>query len=176
MDLADEQIFEASFIDNPNNAPASHYPGVIAELEKIRNKKGSWLSGAVILGVSVALFLGAGAARWDWHFALLLIPILLFHELGHFVAMRIFKYRNLKMFFIPLLGAAVTGQNYNVAGWKKAIVSLAGPVPGIVVGALLRCVLGGRNDLRARLFVSATEGSPSHRGSWSYGTTRSRRA
>jgi Zn-dependent protease len=134
MDLADEQVFEASFIDDPANAPASRYPGVIAELEKIRNKKGSWLSGAVILGVSVALFLGAGAARWDWHFALLLIPILLFHELGHFVAMRVFKYRNLKMFFIPLLGAAVTGQNYNVAGWKKAIVSLAGPVPGIVVG------------------------------------------
>lgn len=137
MDLSDEDVLVASFVDDPTDVTASRYPGVIAELEKIRNKKGSWLSGAVILGFSIVFFLGAGAARWNWHFALLLIPILLFHELGHFVAMRSFKYRNLKMFFIPLLGAAVTGQNYNVAGWKKAIVSLAGPVPGIVVGILM---------------------------------------
>lgn len=141
VDLSDEDVLVASLADDPTDDPtdvtASRYPGVIAELEKIRNKKGSWLSGALILGFSIVFFLGAGAARWNWHFALLLIPILLFHELGHFVAMRSFKYRNLKMFFIPLLGAAVTGQNYNVAGWKKAIVSLAGPVPGIVAGILL---------------------------------------
>jgi len=140
VDLSDQHVYDAALAADASDAPLHHepvsrYPGVIAELEKIRNKKGSWLSGAVILGVSVLLFLGAGAAQWDWHFALLLIPVLLFHELGHFVAMRIFKYRNLKMFFIPLLGAAVTGQNYNVAGWKKAIVSLAGPVPGIFVGS-----------------------------------------
>ena len=53
--------------------------------------------------------------------------------------MRIFKYRNLRMFFIPFFGAAVSGQNYNVAGWKKAIVSLMGPLPGIFVGALVGC-------------------------------------
>ncbi|MBC8356166.1 MAG: hypothetical protein H8E66_29670 [Planctomycetes bacterium] len=138
--LSDEHVIDATLADGSLDVPVSRYPGVIAELEKIRNKKGSWLSGAVILGVSIALFLGAGAARWDWKFALLLIPILLFHEMGHFVAMRLFKYRNMKMFFIPLLGAAVTGQNYNVAGWKKAIVSLAGPVPGIFVGSVLGVV------------------------------------
>src|SRR5262249_33120841 len=41
----------------------------------------------------------------------------------------------LKMFFIPFFGAAVSGRHYNVAGWKKAVVALMGPVPGIVVGA-----------------------------------------
>ncbi|MEO8495292.1 MAG: site-2 protease family protein [Planctomycetota bacterium] len=133
-------VYYATAAADSAAAPVSSYPGVIAELEHIRNKKGNWLTGAVVLGVSVVLFLGAGVAQWDWRFALLLIPILLFHELGHFVAMRIFKYRNMKMFFIPLLGAAVTGQNYNVAGWKKAIVSLAGPVPGIFVGSVLGIV------------------------------------
>ena len=140
VDQSDEQVYEAVVAEASSDAPSSRYPGVMAELEKIRNKKGSWLSGAVILGISVMLFLGAGAAQWDWHFVLLLIPVLLFHEMGHFVAMRLFKYRNMKMFFIPLLGAAVTGQNYNVAGWKKAIVSLAGPVPGIFVGSALGIV------------------------------------
>ena len=41
------------------------------------------------------------------------------------------------MFFIPLFGAAVSGSHYNVAGWKKALVSLAGPVPGILLGIAL---------------------------------------
>ena len=39
--------------------------------------------------------------------------------------MRAFKYRNVQMFFIPFFGAAVTGRNFSVAGYKKAIVSLA---------------------------------------------------
>jgi hypothetical protein len=51
--------------------------------------------------------------------------------------MRVFKYRNLQMFFIPLFGAAVTGRHYNVAGWKKVIVSLMGPLPGIVLAVPL---------------------------------------
>ncbi|MDA1055157.1 MAG: site-2 protease family protein [Planctomycetota bacterium] len=146
VELTDEVVYDASLADASSEMRASHYPGVIAELEKIRNKKGSWLAGAVILVVSILVFLGAGAVQWDWHIAVLLIPVLLFHELGHFLAMRLFKYRNLKMFFIPLLGAAVTGQNYNVAGWKKAIVSLAGPVPGILVGSVLGIVALIRGD------------------------------
>jgi len=61
------------------------------------------------------------------------VPILLFHELGHYVAMRYFNYRNVKMFFLPLLGAAVSGQHFNIPGWKKVLVSLAGPIPGILL-------------------------------------------
>src|SRR5437667_6320963 len=51
--------------------------------------------------------------------------------------MRIFHYRNVKMFFIPFLGAAVTGQNYSAPGWKKVMVALMGPLPGILVGGAL---------------------------------------
>src|SRR5262245_43120083 len=54
--------------------------------------------------------------------------------------MRVFGYRNLRMFFIPLFGAAVSGQNFNVAGWKKALVSLEGPAPGLVMGLALSFV------------------------------------
>jgi Zn-dependent protease len=71
---------------------------------------------------------------------LLLVPILFFHELGHYLAMLLFRYRNVRMFFIPLFGAAVNGQNYTAPGWKKVIVAMAGPLPGIVVGGVLACV------------------------------------
>ncbi|HEX7858776.1 MAG TPA: site-2 protease family protein [Verrucomicrobiae bacterium] len=110
----------------------SAHPEVHAQIEALQRKQSSWSSAILLLVVSIAFFVGLGSARWDWKFVLLLVPVLLFHELGHYVAMRLFNYRNLRMFFIPLLGAAVSGSNYNVPGWKKVIVSLAGPVPGIL--------------------------------------------
>lgn len=116
---------------------------VMVELDRIQNKQAQWRNVAVILAISLLLFVGAFRAGmgWDWKLIAMMIGVLLFHELGHYLAMRWFGYRNLKMFFIPFLGAAVTGRHYNVAGWKKAIVALMGPVPGIAVGAGL-CFAG----------------------------------
>ena len=110
---------------------------VLAELDRLQQKQPGWGNAILLFAVSLLVFLGAGSARWSWRVVLLLIPILFFHELGHYLAMRAFQYRNLRMFFIPFFGAAVSGKNYNVPGWKKAIVSLMGPVPGIVLGVLL---------------------------------------
>ncbi len=118
-------------------AEGQKYPQVLAEIERVRNKKASWTSALWILGVSIVLFVALGAFRWSWQTVAILVGVLFFHELGHYFAMRAFNYQNLRMFFIPLLGAAVSGRNYNVKGWQKAIVSLAGPVPGIIVGAAL---------------------------------------
>jgi Zn-dependent protease len=116
------------------------YPEVMAHLNNLQENKPSWTKVLWVLVISAILFLAAGAAQWDWKFTLWLIPVLFFHEAGHWIAMRIFKYRNLRMFFIPFFGAAVTGQNWNVPGWKKAIVSLAGPMPGILLGCTLTVV------------------------------------
>jgi Zn-dependent protease len=118
-------------------AQGEKYPQVLAEIERVRNKKASWTSTLWILGVSIVLFVALGAFRWSWQTVTILVGVLFFHELGHYIAMRAFNYQNLRMFFIPLLGAAVSGRNYNVKGWQKAIVSLAGPLPGIIVGGAL---------------------------------------
>jgi Zn-dependent protease len=110
---------------------------VLVELDKLQNKKASWVNAIIILVASLVLFLGAGSRQWSWNYVLILVPVLFVHELGHYLAMRAFNYRNLRMFFIPFFGAAVSGQHYNVAGWKKVIVSLMGPVPGIVLGTII---------------------------------------
>jgi len=107
---------------------------VLVELEKLQDKKTSKQTIIWILVLSLVGFYAMGAAYWNSKVTLWLIPILFFHEAGHWVTMRIFKYRNLRMFFIPLFGAAVMGRHWNVPGWKKALVSLAGPIPGIIVG------------------------------------------
>jgi Zn-dependent protease len=118
-------------------ADGSQHPEIIAEIVRLEEQKPRWTNAIWVLVVSFAVFfLAAGAAKWNWNRTLWLIPILLFHETGHWLAMRVFGYRNLRMFFIPLFGAAVSGQHRNVAGWKKAVVSLAGPLPGIGLGVI----------------------------------------
>jgi len=119
---------------------ASTYAPVLQQIEELEERRSSGASTIVVLGISFLLFFVAGAAFWSWETLLVLIPVLLFHECGHYIAMRVFGYRNVRMFFIPLFGAEVSGRHYNVPGWKKAMVSLAGPVPGILLGVVLGAV------------------------------------
>ncbi|MFO1488629.1 MAG: site-2 protease family protein [Verrucomicrobiota bacterium] len=139
---AEEQAKADSFAASVAAAQAGglEHPEIMAELDKLQERKPGWGGAVWVLAGSAVLFLAAGVARDNWKFTLWLIPALLFHEAGHWIAMRVFKYRNLRMFFIPLFGAAVTGQNWNVPGWKKALVSLAGPLPGIALGIALGMV------------------------------------
>jgi Zn-dependent protease len=115
------------------------HAAVLIELERVQKRRTSWASAILILVVSLGLFIGVGATRWNWEFLWMLLVILAFHELGHYIAMRAFGYRNVRMFFIPLMGAAVSGQNYTAPAWKKVLVALAGPLPGIIVGIALGC-------------------------------------
>jgi Zn-dependent protease len=134
-----EQTKTNEFSATVANARASGVENaeVMAELTRLQTQKPTWTSGLWILALSCVGFLAAGAAQWSWKTTIWLVPILLFHELGHWLAMRLFGYRNLRMFFIPFFGAAVTGKNWNVSGWKKAFVALAGPLPGIFLGIVL---------------------------------------
>src|SRR5262245_26006745 len=99
----------------------SRHPQIVAEIQKLQDKQSSRTSAVLVLFASLAMFIGLGGAAGSRSggsaFSLtnlfILVPVLLFHEAGHWVAMRAFGYRNLRMFFIPFLGAAVSGRNYN---------------------------------------------------------------
>ena len=110
---------------------------VLEELRRMQTSRGGSLAGVALLLVSLAASAGIGGMQWTWGRTALILGVLFVHEVGHYVAMRVFKYRELRMFFIPLFGAAVSGRHHNVPGWRKAVVSLMGPVPGIVAGAVL---------------------------------------
>lgn len=111
---------------------------VLEAMDRIQNRRPSWMRAVVLFVISLVLFVGSAGAFVDSvRFLGVLISILFVHELGHYLAMRWFGYRNLRMFFIPFFGAAVSGENYNVAGWKKVVVSLLGPLPGIAIGVAL---------------------------------------
>lgn len=66
-----------------------------------------------------------------------LLIVLIVHELGHFLAMKYFKYENVRMLFIPLMGAFVQGKKSNCSQKQSLWVLIAGPFPGILIGNLL---------------------------------------
>lgn len=93
---------------------------ILAIMRQLQNKQSSWLMAILLLVVSFLAFVGSS-----------------FAESGHYIAMRLFNYRNVRMFFIPFFGAAVSGRHYSAPAWKKVIVSLMGPMPGIILGGIV---------------------------------------
>src|SRR5215831_939017 len=118
--------------DDPSSVPSFGYP----PKPELENKKGNaWIRSAV----SLALYLLIGYYFFSANWALLLIltGIVIFHELGHFLAMKLYHYKELGIFFIPLLGAYASGTKREVSQKQSAVILLAGPLPGIIVGIIL---------------------------------------
>jgi len=99
--------------------------------------------GSVIAYFAVYVFL----FKMDVEKIFVLIGVLLLHELGHFLAMKYYGYRDVKMFFVPFMGAFVSGTKLKATAIERSVMILAGPGPGIIAGIVL-------------LFWFADEGSP----------------
>lgn len=110
-----------------------------------------WFAVSLFLFYQLGLFQNSSYNIW------IIIAVILIHEIGHYLAMRAFGYLDVKIFFIPLFGAATSGIHTNQSGSKKVIVSLAGPMPGIIIGILLGVIyFRTNNDLLlqpARMFL-----------------------
>ncbi len=99
--------------------------------------------------ISFVLFIAAFyfIFKWDLQYILILTGVILIHELGHFLAMRFYKYKDLSIFFIPLIGALASGQKDEISQKQKTINSLAGPLPGVLIGSgLIALSLVNEND------------------------------
>lgn len=91
--------------------------------------------------ISLALYLALGYYIFkQWEVLLLITVVIMIHELGHFFAMKYFKYSDLGIFFIPLLGAYVSGTKREISQKQSAVILLAGPLPGIIIGIILYLV------------------------------------
>lgn len=66
-----------------------------------------------------------------------LIGVIAFHELGHFMAMKLVGYKNISPFFLPFIGAAVAGEKSDANIKERMLVFFAGPLPGLTAGFLL---------------------------------------
>lgn len=71
-----------------------------------------------------------------------LVIVLLIHEMGHFILMKLFGYKNVRMLFIPLMGAFVQGSKEEYSQKQSLLVAGAGPIPGVIIGLLLIMLAG----------------------------------
>lgn len=88
---------------------------------------------SMVLFVMVFLFVFADSMQ----FVVLLLIVLVIHELGHFLMMKFFNYKNVRMLFIPLMGAFVNGTKSEYSQKQSFFVIAAGPMPGIFIGSVL---------------------------------------
>jgi Zn-dependent protease len=87
---------------------------------------------------SLVLFVGVFLLLFkdEINFVLCLILVLFIHEMGHFTFMKLFNYENVRMLFIPLMGAFVQGSKEKYSQTQSFIVVAAGPFPGICIGII----------------------------------------
>ena len=107
------------------------------QADVVRQQPGGWLGKTALFLLSVVLFVLAFGLTLSVEMVLIILGVLLLHELGHLLAMRMFGYRDLQILFIPFLGAAARGEPRQPKPYQQLIVSLMGPLPGIVIGYAL---------------------------------------
>lgn len=109
--------------------------GVVKPLaEQTEPSKNNWWATLLSLLVYIAVYY---ALFQSFRHIFLLIVVILIHEGGHYLAMKIFGYRDIRLFFIPLLGAFVSGNSNVVTPFQRSLMILAGPIPGIFIGMIL---------------------------------------
>jgi stage IV sporulation protein FB len=120
---------------NEEQLPSTENPFIYPpKFKKQEQSTNIWLRS--IMSLAVYLILGYYIFP-SYKMLLLITAIVMLHELGHFFAMKYFRYSDLGIFFIPLLGAYVSGTKREVSQKQSAIILLAGPLPGIILGIIL---------------------------------------
>lgn len=124
--------------------PAARVALIATHMEPIRQRSPARSVELTLFATSIALFMGLGAVLWGMSVAWMILVVVVIHELGHFLAMRAFGYRNVHMLALPLVGGVAMGQDVDPSAHRSAWMSLMGPLPGIVIGwALLASSLLG---------------------------------
>jgi hypothetical protein len=90
-----------------------------------------------VIAVTVLMSFTAMALLWNVLVATLILAVVIFHEAGHALTMRLIGYRDVHVFFVPLLGAVTVGHSVVSRVRDRVAMLLAGPVPGLWLAVLL---------------------------------------
>ena len=102
---------------------------------KIEPKPMNW--GKLVFSILLFVLIFYVFLGWSEELVISLTGVILIHELGHFLAMKFFGYKNVTMMFVPLLGAYTSGIKDDVPYRHELITLLAGPVPGLIAGMIM---------------------------------------
>lgn len=97
--------------------------------------------------LSCVLFMIASYFIFGIETGAILLFVIMFHEFGHYFAMKKCSYQNVDLAAVPLLGGVTTGipQNYNQ--YHQAWIAMWGPLPGILLGFALSAMIYFKPEL-----------------------------
>ncbi|MHC4639252.1 MAG: site-2 protease family protein, partial [Planctomycetota bacterium] len=107
--------------------------------ELLKPKKTGYAGKAAVFLVSLLLFMLAFGISFSINTVMVFICAVFIHELGHFLGMRLFKYKDVQVLFLPFIGGATLGGGRKATALQRVIVYLLGPAPGIIIGTI--CLL-----------------------------------
>jgi len=80
--------------------------------------------GGMLLSVGAFMVLG-----WTWQVAIGFVVLIFVHEMGHFIAAKVYRLPVSIPMFIPFVGAYVT-HGRPMSSWSHAVIAYAGPLAG----------------------------------------------
>ncbi len=97
--------------------------------------------------LSAGAFVALGTWWWGITFALVIGMVVAVHEAGHWLAMRLARFSDIQVFFVPGFGGATSGEKHDASPATLLAVFLAGPLPGILLSlGLIGWMLLGAPD------------------------------
>ena len=117
---------EAAFAKLPLEELERHYR-MASRFEELTRGR-TW----PLFAISGVAFAASMGLMGSWSLIAWLIPVLLFHELGHWAAMRLLGHEAW-IAFIPFIGGATISHKRFDRLSHELIVLLAGPIPGIIL-------------------------------------------
>ncbi|MBY0314786.1 MAG: hypothetical protein K2Q26_04670 [Bdellovibrionales bacterium] len=88
--------------------------------------------------ISALVFFVADNQKYSTELAFIVLLVVAIHELGHYLVMRWYGMSDATVFFVPFIGAGVWSKKLlGAQGLKLVYISMAGPVPGIIIGTVL---------------------------------------
>ncbi len=107
------------------------------EKPELVEKKNQNNVGKTVISVLLFILFMSLSGISNFIFIFFVIAVLFIHEMGHFSFMKLFKYTNVSMMFVPLMGAFVRGEKEKYEQKQSVLVIMAGPIPGVIIGMIL---------------------------------------
>lgn len=96
-----------------------------------------WAGKLALLAATMVFFAVSMGIGSSWSTALIITGVILLHEGGHYLGMKLFRYQDVRVLFLPFLGAVTVGRQHQTPLHRRVVVFMLGPVPGIVAGTAL---------------------------------------
>jgi len=134
LNFANDIVKTYKKITSKNQAIQTNHQtsAILTQMQNVHKKRGSGSSKTFFVGTLVMFAVLFYLLRMDIVSILILVVVLIIHELGHYVAMKFFGYRDVGIMFTPI-GAVTVGYKEDKTSWQEFVVALAGPLPGILL-------------------------------------------